>query len=69
MDHLEKFETLHYFLVKIELISSIEVKWGSMKIGGKLKENLKKITKLRNKIDERLKKFLRKFEFKFGESV
>ncbi len=57
MDHLEKILKSRYFLVKIELISRIEIKWASMKIEEKFWENLKTITKLRNKIGERSWKF------------
>ncbi len=61
------FKTLDYFLVKFELISSIEVKSAPKKTGGKFKENSRKIRKFRKKIGERLKKFVGNFTLNLGK--
>ncbi len=68
MEHLRKvLKTLDYFIVKFELISRIEVKWTSKKIGGKFWQNSKKITKSRKKNWRTVEKIFRKFYVKFGE--
>ncbi len=52
---------LDYFVVEFELISSIEVKEASTKIGGKLQNSEKKIR-------ERLGKFLGNFTLLLGKA-
>ncbi len=58
---------MDYSLVKFELISSIEVKQASKKIGEKFLEKSRKIIKFRKKIGERLKKFVGSFTLNFGK--
>ncbi len=68
VEHLRKIlKTLNYFLVIYELISGIKVKSAFKKIGGKFKENSRKITQFRKKSCERLRKFLGNFTLNFGK--
>ncbi len=63
MEHLRKILILlDYFVVKFELISSIEVKLAFKKTGKKL-QNFEK------KIQERLGKFLGNFTLHLGKAV
>ncbi len=61
--HVRKVLTiLDYFLVEFELISSTEVKSAYYKkMGGKFLKNLRKMTKFRRTIGEKLRKFLGNF--------
>ncbi len=67
MEHLRKIiKALDFFLVKFELISGIELKKTSKEVGGKFKENSRKITKFWKKIGETLRKFLGNFTLNSG---
>ncbi len=59
MKHLRQIlTTLNYFLVKSELISSMEVKFASQKMGGKFYENSIKIYEILKKDWENFKVIL-----------
>ncbi len=62
MEHLRKIlKSLDYFVVRFELISSIEIKLAFKKVGEKLQNSEKKKSR-------KISKILRKFYITFGES-
>ncbi len=68
VEHRRKIlNTMDYFLVKSELISSIKVQQVANEIGRRFLKNSRKITKFQKKIGERLRKFLVNFTLNLGK--